>query len=95
MPIKKDTKATKLSKNIQKNIHDLTDVIIKNLDENDESMLAAYSALVSLMYYFDFRLRDRGTTEKIISEAKENAEEYVLELISEELGAYTQKKGNA
>jgi hypothetical protein len=58
-------------------------------------MLSAYSALLTVTSYFEYRLRKNGFSTSAIEGTKTGSEEYVLNMISEELGAVTQKKGNA
>ena len=94
---KKEKEAAKiLADLISKNIQDITDAVVKNLGIDDEySLIAAYSGLVSVMSYFDYRLRENGTTDFIINKAKIGAEDYLLGLIADELNLSPQKKGDA
>jgi len=95
MTIQKE-EAKFLSDLIQKNINDITNAVATNLvKETNYSLIAAYSGLVTVMSYFDFKLREAGISDATIVKAKNNAEDHVLCLISEELNSVAQKKGEA
>jgi hypothetical protein len=88
--------AVRLADMIQRSIADISEAVSYNIDEQDSySMLSAYSALLTVTSYFEYRLRKNGFLNSAIEGTKAGAEDYVLNMISEELGAVTQKKGNA
>ena len=95
MTTESDTKY--LADLIKKNIQDITAAVIDNLKDEDTkfSLIAAYSGLVSVMSYFDFRLREIETSNEVIEQTKKDAEVYVLGLIAEELNMTPQKEGKA
>jgi hypothetical protein len=89
-------KVTRLSEKIQQCISDITEAVHYNIqDETPESILSAYSALITVTSYFEFKLRNDGISGKAIEITKDSAEKYVLTLISQELKATPQKKGDA
>lgn len=89
-------KVLRLSEKIQQCISDITEAVHYNIqDETDESLLSAYSALVTVTSYYEFKLRNDGVTSQAIEITKDSAEKYVLNLISQELKATPQKKGDA
>jgi hypothetical protein len=89
-------KAIKLAEMIQRAIADITDAVSYNIDEEDDySKLATYSALVTVTGYFEFKLRQDGFKTSEIDVTKTGAEKYVVSMITEELEAIPQKKGDA
>jgi hypothetical protein len=85
-----------LSEKIQRCIADITEVVSYHIDDEDSSsMLTSYSALLSVSNYIEFKLRQSGVENSAIEITKNSAENYVLSLISQELNAIPQKKGDA
>jgi hypothetical protein len=89
-------KILKISEKIQQCISDISEAVSYNTqDESPHSILSAYSALLTVTSYYEFKLRNDGITNSAIEITKNSAEKYVLTLIGEELKAIPQKKGDA
>lgn len=89
-------KALEISEKIQRCITDITEAVQMNLDdESILSIMTAFSALVSVTSYYEFKLRHEGVEISAIEKTKNAAENYVLTLISEELNLAPQGKGDA
>ena len=89
-------KAVRLAEMIQRAISDITDAVSYNIEEEDNySKLATYSALLTVAGYFEFKLRQDGFKSSEIDVTKTGAEKYVVSMITEELEAIPQKKGDA
>ena len=81
---------------IHKNIRDVTTAITMNIDyKKRHTILAAFAGLYAVSDYFEFKLAELGLTPDAIQKAKEASEKYVLDVISNDLDAFTSSKGEA
>lgn len=92
-----EEKALYVSEMIQTNMTDLIKTIYANIDEDDiYSMLAAYSSLYTMTSYIEFKLRyDFNVENSLIETARAGAENYMVNMVSKELGLNPQKKSDA
>lgn len=88
--------AIEMAKEINRNIRDITNAITLNIDfEKKHSILSAYAAVYAVSEYFEFKLTEMGLPPASVQKAKENADKYVLEIISGDLGGFSLGKGEA
>lgn len=88
--------ALEMAKDINKNIRDITTTITMNIDyERKHTILSAYAALYAVAGYFEYKLSKLGLTPDSIQKAKEGADKYVVDVISNDLGTFTVEKGEA
>ena len=81
---------------IKRNVDDIIAVIDANSQSDDiYTSLAAYSSLLAVSSYMEYNLREQGITDILIESTKNSAENYALNLISEERNLGVQKKGDA
>lgn len=79
-----------------KNIRDVTTALTMNIDyEKQHTIVAAFGAVYSVAGYFEYKLGTMGIAPAAIQKAKEGADNYVLDIISGDLGAFTTDKGEA
>lgn len=88
--------AEQLAKMISKNIKDVTTALTMNIDyDKKHTILAAYAGCYSVASYFEFKLGQLGLNPFAIQKAKEEADKYVLDVISGDLGNFPLDKGEA
>ena len=88
--------AKDMARLISKNIRDVTTSLTMNIDyDKKHTILAAYAACYSVTSYFDFKLNQLGIPLAAIQKAKEEADKYVLDVISGDLESFTLDKGEA
>jgi hypothetical protein len=88
--------ANEMASLIHKNIRDVTTALTVNLDyEKAHTILAAFAGVYSVQTYFEYKLTELGITPDAIQKAKEGADNYVVDVISGDRGAFPLKKGDA
>jgi len=88
--------AQEMANLISKNIRDVTVALTMNIDyDKKHSILAAYAGCYSVASYFEFKLNSMGLPPAAIQKAKEQAEKYVIDVISGDLGGFPIDKGEA
>jgi hypothetical protein len=88
--------ALEMAKEVNRNIRDITNAITMNIDyEKKHTILSAYAAVYAVSEYFEFKLTEMGLPPAAVQKAKDNADKYVLEIISGDLGSFSTEKGEA
>jgi hypothetical protein len=88
--------ANEIALMINKNIRDVTTAVTMNIDYNKKhTILAAFAGLYAVSGYFEFKLTQLGLTPQAIQKAKDGADKYVLDVMSDDLGAFSIDKGEA
>lgn len=88
--------ATKIAALVNKNISEITEVIAKNiLEEEPETLISGFAALHTVSSYYEYKMNKMGIPPLAIEKAKNSAENYVLDIIATELGTVAQNKGEA
>lgn len=93
-----DTKklAEQMAKDINKNIRDVTTAVTMNINyEKRHTILSAFAGLYAVAGYFEYKLTKLGLTPQAIQKAKEGADKYVLDVISNDIGGFPINKGDA
>ena len=88
--------ANEMAALISKNIRDVTTALTMNIDyDKKHSILSAYAGCYSVASFFEFKLGQMGIPPAAIQKAKEEADRYVLDVISGDLGNFPLNKGEA
>lgn len=88
--------ANEMATCLNKNIRDIVTAITVNIDyEKPHTILAAFAALYSVETYFQFKLNQMGITPDAVEKAKEGADRYVTDVISQDLGGFSVNRGEA
>jgi len=88
--------ANEMASLITKNIRDVTTALTVNLDySKSHTILAAFAGVYSVQTYFEYKLTELGLPPGAVQKAKEEADKYVVDVISGDLGAFSVKKGEA
>lgn len=88
--------AGKIATLVNKNINEITEVVSKNIsNEAPETLIAGFAALHTVSAYYEYKMGKMGIPPLAIEKAKNSAENYVLEVIADELGTVAQEKGEA
>lgn len=89
-------KAEEMAFLIKKNVEDIIAVAYNNIDPEDiYTGLAVYSSLLAVANYMEYKMKEEGISLDVIESTKNSAENYALNLISEEKNLGVQKKGEA
>lgn len=89
-------KALIIAEMIKRNVEDIIAVVSANSSTGDiYSSLAAYSSLLAVANYMEFKLTEENISQQLLESTKVNAENYALDLISQEKNVGVQKKGDA
>lgn len=88
--------ANEMATCLNKNIRDIVTTITVNIDyEKPHTILAAFAALYSVETYFQFKLNQMGIAPDAVEKAKEGADKYVADVISQDLGGFSVNRGEA
>lgn len=88
--------AKEMASFLNKNIRDIVAAVTVNIDyEKPHTILAAFGALYSVESYFEFKLNQMGITPDAVEKAKEGADRYVTDVISQDLGGFSVDRGEA
>lgn len=88
--------AKEIASLVNKNISEITDVVSSNI-QNDKphTLISGFAALHTVAYYYEYKLNKMGVPPGAVEKAKTSAENYVLDVIADELGTVAQNKGEA
>lgn len=88
--------ATEVAKLVNKNIQEITSVISNNIKDNEpHTFISGYAALHTVCIYYEYKMNRMGIPPKAIEKAKQSAEDYVLDVIADQMGTVAQEKGEA
>lgn len=81
---------------INKNIEEIVQTVVVNMDmQKKHTVLAAFAGVFTVSSYFEYKLVEMKMPPAAIQKAKEKAEKYVVEVISQDLSAFPINGGKA
>ena len=88
--------ANEMATLINKNIRDVTTAITLNIDyDKPHTVLSAFAAVYTVAEFFQYKLGQLGIAPGAIQKAKDEADKYVINVISADKGTFSTEKGEA
>jgi len=88
--------AAEMAHLINKNINEVVQTLSVNMDmKKKHTVLAAFAGVFAVSSYFEYKLTELSMPPAAVQKAKEKAEKYVVDVISQDLGAFPIDGGKA